>query len=318
MLDEITRRRPPTRLVAAGHRVTHGGSRFTAPARVTPEVLSELEGLAPLAPLHNPPQVRAIREMARREPDLPQVACFDTAFHATMPQVERWFGLPRSLSARGLVRYGFHGLSYEYIASALPRHAGDAARDRVVVAHLGHGSSLCAMRAGVSQATTMSFTPLDGLPGATRSGSLDPGVVLHLLLTEGKTADEVGHLLWEQSGLLGVSGVSGDLRVLLASHDREAAEAVGLLVHRIVREIGAMVAVLGGLDLLVFTGGIGEGSAQIRLRILERLAWLGLQPDAPANRAGGPRLTAPDRHPSAWVIRTDEESVIARSALALL
>jgi acetate kinase len=298
--------------------VTHGGLRFTAPVLVDGDVLAALEEATWLAPLHNPPQVAAIRRLARRYPGVPQVACFDTAFHAAMPRVERLFGLPRALFAEGIARYGFHGLSYEYIASVLPRYAGAAADGRVVVAHLGHGGSLCAMRERRSVATTMSFTPLDGLPMATRSGAIDPGVLLHLLRDGRMSVPELHRLLWEQSGLLGVSGLSDDLRVLLESDRPEAAESIGYYVYRVVREIGAMIAVLGGLDVLVFTGGVGEGSPEIRRRVMESLAWIGLTLDDGENKRGGPLLSVARGRPAAFVIPTNEELVVARNTFRLV
>jgi acetate kinase len=316
VLGRISGLQPPVRLKAVGHRVTHGGTRFRNPVLVDRAVMDGLERLSAFAPLHLPPQLQAMRALLDSHPDCPQVACFDTAFHADMPAAERRFALPRELAARGIVRYGFHGLSYQYIASVLGRWTGAPPDARVVVAHLGHGASLCAMRDGHSVATTMSFSPLDGIPASTRSGALDPAVVLHLL-REGLTPAVVERLLWHESGLLGVSGESDDMRDLLASDRPEAAEAVELFVHRVVREIGAMAAALEGLDVLVFTGGIGEHSAVIRRRVLSRLGWLGLVLDAAANDRGGPCITMPGAA-SGWVIPTNEELVIARETLRVI
>lgn len=263
------------RLVAVGHRVVHGGVTFAAPVRLDDAVLTELDGLVPLAPLHQPHNLAAVRAVARRAAGLPQVACFDTAFHRAQPEVAQRFGLPRRFTAEGVRRYGFHGLSYEYIASVLPGHDPRAAAGRTVVAHLGNGASLCALRAGTSVATTMSFTPADGLLMGTRVGSLDPGALLYLMARHGLTAAELEHLIDHESGLLGVSGVSGDMRELLASRDPHAAEAVDLFVYRIGRELGSLAAALGGLDALVFTGGIGENAPAIRDRVARDAAWLG-------------------------------------------
>lgn len=263
------------RVVAIGHRVVHGGMRYSTPVRVDDAVLVELEALVPLAPLHQPHNLRAIRTLLLRSPQLPQVACFDTAFHRTQPEVAQRFGLPRQLTEQGIRRYGFHGLSYEYIASVLPGIDPTAAAGRTVVAHLGHGASLCALLHGQSVATTMSFTPADGLLMGTRCGSLDPGVLLYLLRQRGMTAQEVEYLINHESGLLGVSGFSSDMRELLASSDLRAREAVDLFVYRINRELGSMAASLGGLDAMVFTGGIGENAEVIRNRIVQNAAWIG-------------------------------------------
>lgn len=297
---------------AVGHRVVHGGVAFFSPVAVDTAVLARLEELVPLAPLHQPHNLAAIRALRRIEPDLPQVACFDTAFHRTMPAVARTFALPRALTGQGIRPYGFHGLSYEYIASVLPDYQDGAAGRRVVVAHLGNGASLCAMAGLRSVATTMSFTPLDGLPMATRCGALDPGVLLYLMQEKGMTVEAVADLLYAQSGLLGVSGVSGDMRALLASAEPAAAEAVELFVYRTGRELGSLAAALGGLDALVFTGGIGEHAPVVREKICRQAAWLGVRVDASANAAGGPRIDDADSPVSVWVIPTDEELVIAR------
>ncbi|MEW5966124.1 MAG: acetate/propionate family kinase [Pseudomonadota bacterium] len=302
------------RLVAVGHRVVHGGVHFGTPVRIDADVFARLEALVPLAPLHQPHSLAAIAALREIDPDLPQVACFDTAFHRSQPMLAQTFALPRALTEAGVRAYGFHGLSYEYVADALPDPLGAAAEGRVIVAHLGHGASLCALRGRRSVATTMSFTPLDGLPMATRCGALDPGVPLYLMRERGMTPDAVTNLLNTQSGLLGVSGISGDMRELLASDDPRAAEAIELFVYRAGRELGSLAAALGGLDALVFTGGIGEHAAVIRERICQRAAWLGVRVDPAANAAGGARISDADSPVSVWVIPTDEERVIARHA----
>jgi len=262
------------RLVAVGHRVVHGGVKYAAPVKIDDAVLAELEQLVPLAPLHQPHNLAPIRAIIRHDPKLPQVACFDTAFHRTQPEVAQRFALPRRFTDEGIRRYGFHGLSYEYIASVLPGIDAKAAAGRTVVAHLGNGASMCALLDGKSVATTMSFTPADGLVMGTRCGSLDPGVLLYLL-RKGMNAAQLEHLIYHESGLLGVSGVGSDMRELLASSNTHAAEAIDLFVYRIGRELGSLVAALGGLDALVFTGGIGENSAAIRERVCHNAAWLG-------------------------------------------
>lgn len=312
------RRAAPERIEAVGHRVVHGGERFTRPVLIDAEVLAGLRALVPLAPLHQPQNLAAIDLVARLEPDLPQVACFDTAFHCTQPDIARAIAIPRRFSEAGVRRYGFHGLSYEFIAGALPGFDPAAAKGRTIVAHLGNGASLCALSAGRSIATTMGFSALDGLVMGTRCGSIDPGVLLHLAGHEGLSLDQVGAVLYEQSGLLGVSGLSGDMRTLLASPDPRAREAVDLFVYRAAREIGSLAAALGGLDALVFTGGIGEHAAPVREAIGRASAWLGLEIDAGANRAGGPRLSAPSSRVAAWVIPTDEELMIARHTVRVV
>jgi acetate kinase len=308
------------RVVAVGHRVVHGGVEFAAPVRIDDTVLAKLESLVPLAPLHQPHNLAAVRAVLRLAPQLPQVACFDTAFHRTQPEVAQRFGLPRRFTDEGVRRYGFHGLSYEYVASVLPRHDGRAAAGRTVVAHLGNGASLCALLGGKSVATTMSFTPVDGLVMGTRCGALDPGVMLYLADRHGMDARALEHLIYHESGLLGVSGVSGDMRALLASADPRPAEAVELFVYRIGREIGSLAAALGGLDALVFTGGIGENAAAVRARVCRAARWLGVELDETANEAGGPRISSPGSRTTAWVIPTNEEWMIAdhtRQALDL-
>lgn len=316
LLDElltwIEGHRGRARIIAAGHRVVHGGAKFSAPVLLDDGVLAELDRLTPLAPLHQPHNLAATRALRAARPGLLQVACFDTAFHHGHAPVVRRFALPREFEAEGVRRYGFHGLSYEYISHVLPKVAPELATGRVIVAHLGNGASLCAMRAGRSIDTTMGFTALDGLPMGTRCGALDPGVSLYLLQKAGLTAAALEDLLYRRSGLLGVSGMSSDMRALLASQDPRAGEAVDLFVFRIVREIGALAASLGGLDGLVFTAGIGEHAAEIRRRVCKGAAWLGVELDPTANASGGPRITQAGSQVSAWVIATDEDLMIAQ------
>ena len=303
-------------LAAVGHRVVHGGMEFARPVRIDRKILAVLDSLVPLAPLHQPHNLAPIRLLLERQPALPQVACFDTSFHATNPDLARRFALPEELYEAGVRRYGFHGLSYEYIASVLPRHDSRAATGRTVVCHLGNGSSLCALEDGRSIASTMGFTALDGLPMGTRSGSLDPGVLLYLMDERGMGARELEDLLYNRSGLLGVSGVSSDMRELLDSHDPRARLAVDLFVYRIRRELGSLAAALGGLDALVFTAGIGERSAVTRAAICERLAFLGVELDEEANGSAAPdaELTAPGGRVAVHVIAAREDVVIAREA----
>jgi acetate kinase len=298
------------RITAVGHRVVHGGTAFTAPARLDAAAIAELEALTPLAPLHQPHNVAAIKIVAGIAPSLPQVACFDTAFHRAQPDVAQLFALPRCYAREGVRRYGFHGLSYEYIAAALPTIDPRAAAGRTVVAHLGNGASLCAMDRARSVATTMGFTALDGLVMGTRCGAIDPGVLLYLI-KRGMTPQDLERLLYEQSGLLGVSEISSDMRELLASHDARAAEAVDMFVYRVGRELGSLAAALGGIDALVFTGGIGEHAASIRARVCRSAAWLGLELDDRGNAADGPCISAPGSTVTAWVIPTNEELMIA-------
>jgi acetate kinase len=306
------------RIVAAGHRVVHGGQKFPRPVLLDDDTLAALETLVPLAPLHQPHNLAAIRALKKRAPDLPQVACFDTAFHRAQPALAQMFALPRQYAEEGVLRYGFHGLSYEYIASVLAGFDVVAAQGRTVVAHLGNGASMCALKGGLSMATTMSFTALDGLPMGTRSGALDPGVLLYLMDRHGMDARALEKLIYQQSGLFGVSGISSDMRTLLASAEPRASEAVSLFVYRIERELGSLAAALGGLDALVFTGGIGENAAAIRARVCRDAAWLGLELDAAANNAGGPRISHPASRVAAWVIPTNEELMIAQHTRRLL
>ncbi|MCJ2185722.1 acetate/propionate family kinase [Novosphingobium beihaiensis] len=305
-------------LAAAGHRVVHGGPRFHAPCRITSGLVEELATLVPLAPLHQPHNLAPVRVLARDFPGLPQFACFDTGFHADNSLLATTFGIPRELTGQGVRRYGFHGISYEYIASCLPDYLGDAAEERVVIAHLGNGASLCAMHRGRSVATTMGFTALDGLMMGTRCGSIDPGVLLYLMQEKSMSAQDVSEMLYHRSGLLGVSGISNDMQALLASPALEAREAVDLFVYRIVRELGSLAAALGGLDALVFTGGIGEHAAPVRAAVCRQMAWLGLALDEAANAAHGPKITAEGSAVPALVIPTDEDRMIARHCLTLL
>lgn len=308
-------------LLAVGHRVVHGGTQFQKPALVTPAVLAQLDALTPLAPLHQPHNLSAIRAVARLFPELPQVACFDTEFHTGQPWVAQACALPRRLSEAGIKRYGFHGLSYEYLASALPAHLGAVAEGRVVVAHLGNGASLCAMRGRRSVASTMGFSTLDGLMMGTRCGSLDPGIVLHLIQQQGISVSALEKLLYEESGLLGVSSISGDMRTLEASAAPEARQAIELYAYRLNQQLGSMAAALGGLDALIFSAGIGENSALMRQRVGRDAAWLGLELDEDANQAaasGARRISTANSRVQAWVIPTDEEAVIARHTRAVL
>jgi acetate kinase len=305
-------------LAAVGHRVAHGAGAYMAPARVDATMLATLERLIPIAPLHLPHNLAAIRAVLARAPELPQVACFDTAMHRTFPRVEQMFALPKELEDAGVRRYGLHGLSYEYIASVLPKYDDRAARGKTVVLHLGSGASLCALQAGRSIASTMGMTGVDGLPMGTRSGALDPGVMLYLMNERRMDARAIEALIYKKSGLLGVSGVSNDMRALLASNEPRAALAVDLFVYRIGRELGSLAAALGGLDAIVFTAGIGEHAPPIRERVCRNAAWLGVELDRDANAAGGPRISAPSSRTSAWVIPTNEELMIARHTRDLL
>ncbi len=304
------------RIAGAGHRVVHGGDLFSRPVLLNSSTLRQLDALIPLAPLHLPHNLAAIRALSHHYPSIPQVACFDTAFHHDMPPVERYFAIPHRWQDMGVRRYGFHGLSYEYIAEVLPEHLGKWADGRVVVAHLGSGSSLCALHGRRSVATTMSFTPLDGVPMATRPGTLDPGAVLYLQ-QQGLSVEAIAHGLNFESGLLGLSGTSGDMRTLLASHQPAARLAVDYYIHHVHRAIGSLAAALGGLDALVFTAGIGENAPRIRQRICDLGSWLGLKLDNEANVTGKGRISPKHWHPSAWVIPTDEELMVARHTYRL-
>jgi len=314
----LVRHNPALDIVAAGG-VVNGI--FTVPgdgALDFEAVLRTLDTFVPLAPLHQPHNLRAVRAVAGLMPQVPQVGCFDTAFHRTQPAVAQAFALPRKLSAEGIKRYGFHGLSYDYVARQLPEIIGERAKGAVVIAHLGNGASMCALRDGRSVASTMGFTAVEGLMMGTRTGSLDPGVMLYLMEQKGMDAKALTSLLYKESGLLGVSGISQDMRTLLASDAPEAKEAVDLFCYRIARELGSLAAAAGGLDALVFTGGIGEHAAPIRERICRQAEWLGLELDAAANAVHAQRISAPGSKVSAWVIPTNEELMIARHTRDLL
>jgi len=307
-----------TRVVGVGHRVVHGGAQYAGPATVTPQVLEDLRSLVSLAPLHQPYNLAAIEAAAARLPGVPQVACFDTSFHRGQSAVAELVPLPLEIRRSGVQRYGFHGLSYEYVASMLPAVAPGIARGRVIVAHLGSGASLCAMKDGQSVDSTFGFTALDGLCMGTRPGALDPGVVLHLVQTLGLSPKDVESVLYKKSGLIGISGISNDMRDLLKSQEPSARLAIDYFVYRAAKEIGALTAVLQGLDALVFTAGIGENSPEVRRRICDASTWLGVRLDAEANARGGPQLSSPSSAVSAWVIPTNEELMIARHTARLL
>ena len=318
LFDWIGQENPTLKPIAVGHRVVHGGDSLQKPILVTAEVIKTIESLIPLAPLHQPHNLSPIRFIADKFPKLPQVACFDTAFHATQSKIERMFALPREWSGKGIKRYGFHGLSYEYIASQLPGIDPLAAKGRTIVCHLGNGASLCGLRGGQSIATTMAFTALEGLPMGTRCGSIDPGVLLYLLDQEKLAVKELSDMLYKRSGLLGVSGVSSDMRDLLDDPSTEAAEAVEYFCYRIARAIGSLAAALGGLDALVFTGGIGEHAAPVRARICELSQWLGIAIDPVANEEGRIILHTPDSATKVLVIPTNEERMMAKHVAQVL
>jgi len=305
-------------LIGVGHRIVHGGPDFKQSVRVDATVAAQIENLVPLAPLHQPHNVAPIRWLMNRVPELPQVACFDTSFHSTNPDLAQRFALPEELHEAGLRRYGFHGLSYEYIASVLAQYDARAASGKTIVLHLGNGASMCAIEHGRSIASTMGFTAVEGLPLVTRSGSLDPGAILYLMDQRGLDARGLEKLLYKESGLLGVSGISSDMRTLLASSDLRAKLAIDLYCYRIRREIGSLAAALGGLDAIVFTGGIGENASAIRERVCRDAAWLGVEVDPVANAAGGPRISTPETRVSAWSIPTNEELMIAQHTRRLL
>ena len=300
------------RLIGVGHRVVHGAMEYTKPVRLDAAVLEALTKFIPLAPLHQPHNLAPIRILLERLPDLPQVACFDTSFHRTNPEVAQRFALPIELHDAGVRRYGFHGLSYEYVASVLPHFDERAAKGRTVVFHLGNGSSMCALLEGRSVASTMGFTAVEGLPMGTRTGSLDPGVILYLMDERKMDVRAIEKLLYTQSGLLGMSGVSSDMRTLLASDDARAAAALDVFVYRMRRELGSLAAALGGVDAIVFTAGIGENAPAIRERVCRDAGWLGVELDAAANASGGPRISAASSQVSVWVMPTNEELMIAR------
>jgi len=301
-----------SRVLAVGHRVVHGGPKFSTAQIITPEVLDELRRLVPLAPLHQPFNIIAIEAAIERLPHVPQVACFDTSFHRGQPPVAEVVPLPRDLCRNGLQRYGFHGLSYEYVASVLPEVAPEIADGRVIVAHLGSGASLCALKAGKSVESTLGYTALDGLCMGTRPGAIDPGIILYLVQSLQLSAKEIENILYKKSGLLGISGISNDMRDLLNSKDPAAVLAIDYFIYEASKQIGSMAAVLGGIDGLVFTAGIGENSPEIRARLCRSSAWLGIELDEAANASRGPRISTPGSKVSAWVIPTNEELMIAR------
>jgi acetate kinase len=306
------------RLTGVGHRVVHGGVKYAEPVRITDQVLGDLHDLIPLAPLHQPHNLQPIRAIMGRMPEVPQVACFDTAFHRSNPPLAQMFALPKALTEEGVRRYGFHGISYEYIFSVLPEVDSRAAIGKTVVLHLGNGSSMCAMAGGKSIASTMGFTAMEGLPMGTRCGSLDPGVILFLLNQRKMDVRAVEKMLYNESGLLGVSGISSDMRALQESKEPGAKLAIDLYVYHIVRQLGSLAAALGGLDALVFTAGIGENAVAIRERVCRDAAWLGLELDVAANAHGGPCITASRSRVTGWVIPTNEELMIARHTVRVI
>jgi len=310
LLEWISQHENGLNLIAVGHRVVHGGVTFTEPTVVDEHVIRQLESFIPLAPLHQPHNILPIKILRKLNPQLQQVACFDTAFHAEQPDVEQMFAIPRRYWEDGIKRYGFHGSSYEYITTVLPKFVGWVP-ERLVIAHLGNGASLAAVSNGVGVATTMSFTPLDGVPMGTRPGALDAGVILHLL-NNGMSVDELNHFLYHECGLLGVSGISNDMQTLLASDTVEARQAIDLFCYRVAREVGSLAVALQGLEVLVFTGGIGEHAPLIRSKICSYLAWMGIQINLEANEANHVQISTPDSRISVWVIPTDEEKMIAQ------
>ena len=320
-LADFLREQARTRAIglhAVGHRVVHGGPDYAKPVRIDARVLDSLQKFVPLAPLHQPHNLAPIRTLLERRPELPQVACFDTAFHSTNSDISRRFAIPAELHDAGVRRYGFHGLSYEYISSALAEYDARAASGKTIVCHLGNGSSICALEGGRSVASTMGFTAVDGLPMGTRCGAIDPGVLLYLMDERKMDARALEKLIYQQSGLLGVSGISSDMRKLLDSAEPRAKLAVDLYLYRVRRELGSLAAALGGLDALVFTAGIGENSAVIRERICRDAAWIGVEVDRAANDRKDPRISAPGSRVAAWVIPTNEELMIARHTRRLV
>jgi acetate kinase len=314
-ITTVLHRDSDSRLLGVGHRVVHGGVDYVTPLLITPEVLDKLDTITPLAPLHNPHNLAAIRAMMQECPELPQVACFDTAFHRQQETVAKLFGLPYEYYEQGIQRYGFHGLSYEYIASILPVEISEG---RVIVAHIGSGASLCAIHQGRSVATTMSFTALDGLLMGTRAGSMDAGVILYLLQQRGLSPKQLEDLLYNKSGLLGLSGISNDMRVLLESDEPRAQLAIEYFVYRVSREIGSLTAAMGGLEALVFTAGIGENSPRIRQLIAEQATWLGIDFDAAANEANESCISRANSRVGVWMLPTNEELMIARHTHSVL
>lgn len=305
-------------LLAVGHRVVHGGQFYDRPTLISPQVIQELETLAPLAPLHQPHNIAAIQAVEKWHPETPQIACFDTSFHRSQQHLAQLFALPRNLTEQGIIRYGFHGLSYDYIASILPEYLGDYASGRVIVAHLGNGSSMCAMKDRKSAATSMGFTALDGLMMGRRSGSLDPGVVLYLMQAKGMTAPDIENLLYKKSGLLGVSGLTNDVQVLQNSDDPNAQEAIALFCYRAACSLASLLPAIGGLDALVFTAGIGENSARIRELICEQLSWLGVALNDTSNSKDATRISTDHSKVGVFVLPTNEEAVVARACRELL
>jgi acetate kinase len=319
LVDWLHRHETGWRICGIGHRVVHGAQKFSQPIVLDSAIVDALRGFIPLAPLHQPHNIAGIDALTAALPGVPQVACFDTAFHRSQPEVAQLFALPRAITGEGVRRYGFHGLSYEFIAEALPLHLGaERARGRVIVAHLGNGASMCALKDGKSQASTMGFTAVDGLMMGTRTGNLDPGVLLYLMDYRHMDAKALTRLIYKESGLLGVSGISQDMRVLLDSTAPEAREAIDLFCYRIVREIGSLAAALGGLDALIFTGGIGEHGALVRQQVCAPLDWLGLKLDPDQNAANARRISTADSRIDVCVIATNEEWIIARHTAELI
>ena len=313
LLEKLHSKYEQFKPIAVGHRMVHGGSIFTKPAVITSKSLEQLKSLIPLAPLHQPHSIVAIEAIAKHAPKLLQVACFDTSFHRTQSKIEQMFAIPRALTEEGIIRYGFHGLSYEYIASVLPQYLGDKADGRVLVAHLGNGTSMCGMKNRKSVSSTMGFSTLEGLVMGTRCGLLDAGVILHLIKEKDLSVDEVQQMLYYESGLLGVSGISSDMRDLEKSDDPNAKQAIELFCHRAKEEVGNLTAVMHGLDAIVFTAGIGENSALVRGKICGALAWLGVKLDRNANQNSETRISTADSKVGVYVIPTDEEATIAKS-----
>ncbi len=310
LLAWISQHEDDLNLIAAGHRVVHGGTMFTEPTVIDEHVIRQLESLIPLAPLHQPHNILPIKILRKLNPQLQQVACFDTAFHAEHPEVEQMFAIPRHYWESGIKRYGFHGSSYEYITAVLPKMVG-CVPERLVIAHLGNGASLAAVSNAVGVATTMGFTPLDGVPMGTRPGALDAGVILHLL-NDGMTVEELNHFLYHECGLLGVSGISNDMQTLLASDTVEARQAIDLFCYRVAREIGSLAVSLQGLEVLVFTGGIGQHAPLVRSKICNYLTWMGIQLDLNANEVNQLKISTAESKISVWVVPTDEEKMIAQ------
>lgn len=316
MLQWLEQQDDGLHLVAIGHRMVHGGTQFTQPQKVSNELLTELEALIPLAPLHQPHNIAPIKILQKLKSHLDQVVCFDTAFHTTQPDIARTYAIPQKYTQQGVKRYGFHGLSYEYIVKVLPQFTGDMP-ERVIVCHLGNGASIAALKNGQCAATTMGFTALDGIPMGTRPGSIDPGVILYLV-EQGMDAKALEHLLYHECGLLGVSGISNDMQALLDNPAAEAQQAVALFNYRVAREIGSLCAAIGGLDALVFTAGMGEHAPQVREQICQQSAWLGIELDTTANSQNANKISSATSSVSVWVIPTNEEKMIAQHTYDLL